>query len=66
LVVAQRHEKWMIYHLPEKLPTELDLQLRCLQDCVQSSPIFREDLRRRQRTRRDCGWVEQAASANKE
>ena len=34
LVIAQRHQQWMIYRLPEKTPTELDLQLRCLQDCV--------------------------------
>ncbi|MGH7994582.1 MAG: ArsR/SmtB family transcription factor, partial [Limisphaerales bacterium] len=38
LVVAQRHGKWMIYQLPQKTPAELDLQLRCLQDCVQSHP----------------------------
>ncbi len=65
LVVAKRHEKWMIYRLPGKAPAELDLQLRCLQDCVQSHPIFRDDLRRLQKIRRDCGWVEEAASAKK-
>jgi ArsR family transcriptional regulator len=65
LVVAQRHEKWMIYRLPDKAPAELDLQLRCLQDCVQSHPVFREDLRRLQKIQRDCGWVEEAASATK-
>src|SRR5271169_588729 len=46
LVVAQRHEKWMIYQLPKKATGELDLQLRCLQDWVQSAPIFRQDLAR--------------------
>jgi ArsR family transcriptional regulator len=65
LVVAKRHEKWMIYRLPQKAPAELDLQLRCLQDCVQSHPVFREDLRRLQETLGDRGWVEEAASANK-
>src|SRR5271165_6795040 len=65
LVVAKRHEKWMIYRLPEKAPAELDLQLRCLQDCVQSHPIFRDDLKRLQKIRGDCGWVEEAASAKK-
>jgi ArsR family transcriptional regulator len=62
LVVAQRHEKWMIYRLPEKAPAELDLQLGCLQDCVQSHPVFREDLKRLRRIRRECEWVEEAAT----
>jgi ArsR family transcriptional regulator len=60
LVVAQRHEKWMIYRLPEKAPAELDLQLRCLQDCVQSHPVFREDLKRLKQIKCDCDWVEEA------
>jgi len=59
LVLAQRHEKWMIYRLPEKAPPELDLQLRCLQDCVQAYPIFREDLKRLKKSKSDCGWVEE-------
>ena len=60
LVTAQRHEKWMIYQLPEKAPAELDLQLRCLQDCVQTCPIFREDLKRLKKLKSECGWVERA------
>ena len=64
LVTAQRHEKWMIYQLPKKVPAELDLQLRCLQDCVQSNPIYREDLRRLKKVRCECEWVEQVAQAN--
>ena len=63
LVLAQRHEKWMIYRLPEKAPPELDLQLRCLQDCVQSHPIFREDLRRLKKLECQCNWVEKALHA---
>ena len=61
LVVAQRHGKWMIYQLPGHAPAELDLQLRCLQDCVQAYPVFREDLRRLKRIQCDCAWVEAAA-----
>ena len=62
LVTAQRHGKWMIYQLPEKIPAELDLQLRCLQDCVQTHPIFREDLKRLKKIGCECEWVEQAAA----
>lgn len=63
LVVAQRHEKWMIYRLPDQAPPELDLQLRCLQDCVQSHPIFREDLKRLGKIRGEREWVGQVAAA---
>ena len=61
LVTAQRHGKWMIYQLPEKIPAELDLQLRCLQDCVQTHPVFREDLKRLKKIGCECEWVEEAA-----
>jgi ArsR family transcriptional regulator, arsenate/arsenite/antimonite-responsive transcriptional repressor len=63
LVVPRRHEKWMIYRLPEKASEELDLQLRCLHDCVQSHSIFREDLRRLKKMRCECDWVKRAAQA---
>ena len=58
LVRAQRHEKWMIYHLPQKAPVELGLQLRCLHDCVQEEPVFREDLKRFRKIHDDCEWIE--------
>jgi ArsR family transcriptional regulator len=60
LVVAQRHGKWMIYRLPEKASPELNRQLSCLQDCVQSYPVFRDDLKRLKKSRRECEWVGQA------
>ena len=41
MVEARRHEQWMIYSLPASPGRELDLQLRCLQDCVQTEPVFR-------------------------
>jgi len=65
LVVAQRHGKWMIYRLPEKPPAELDRQLSCLQDCVQSHPVFRDDLKRLKRLKCECDWVEGAIRTDK-
>ena len=65
LVMAQRHEKWMIYQLPGKTPPELDLQLRCLQDCVHSHPIFCEDLKRLKKLRCECEWVEEVADTSR-
>jgi len=58
LVQGRRHEQWMIYRLPEKAPHELDLQLQCLQDCVQSYPIFKSDLKRLKALKPECDWIE--------
>lgn len=57
LVESRRHEQWMIYSLPVERPRELDWQLRCLQDCLPTHPIFRDDLRKLQAVRSDCCWV---------
>ena len=44
MVVAEREQNWMIYSLPRKRGTELEKNLKCLQDaCKQilySSAIF--------------------------
>ncbi|MGZ4962971.1 MAG: ArsR/SmtB family transcription factor [Limisphaerales bacterium] len=62
LVTAQRHEQWMVYQLAAKRSSELHLQLQCLQDCVQSHPIFREDLKRLRKIRCECDWVTKFAA----
>lgn len=43
MVMGQRHQQWMIYSLPPSPCHELDANLRCLQDCVQTNPIFKAD-----------------------
>lgn len=63
LVDSRRHEQWMIYSLPAERPRELDWQLRCLQDCLPTHPVFREDLRKLQARQSDCCWVTEAAGA---
>ncbi len=60
MVAARRHEQWMIYSLPDARGRELDLQLRCLQDCVQTDPVFRADLRRLKGLGPKCNWIPQA------
>ena len=45
MVVAEREQNWMIYSLPQKRDAELEANLKCLQDCVQSDSIFKRDLR---------------------
>jgi len=44
LVEVRRHQNWSIYHLPAKRPAELESNLKCLQDCLSSEPVFQRDL----------------------
>ena len=62
LVEVERHQNWMIYSLPAKRAAELDANLQCLQDCVQSHPIFKSDLRRLAAMRPKTGWLAQVST----
>jgi ArsR family transcriptional regulator, arsenate/arsenite/antimonite-responsive transcriptional repressor len=44
MVQAKRNGNWMIYSLPARREPELEANLKCLQDCVQTDPVFRRDL----------------------
>lgn len=57
VVVSRRHEQWMIYSLASKRPAELDWQLRCLQDCLTTHPVFRKDLLKWKALQSDCCWA---------
>ncbi len=59
LVEAQRHQNWMIYHLPKKPAPELEANLKCLQDCVQTHPVFKKDLRNLAALRGKIGWLDE-------
>jgi ArsR family transcriptional regulator len=43
LVTGQRYQNWMVYSLPASRPEALDANLKCLQDAVQTEPVFRKD-----------------------
>ncbi len=60
LVEATRHNNWMIYSLPKKAPHALEAHLKCLQDCVQTEPIFKADLAALRKLKTDCDRIEQA------
>lgn len=45
MVTAEREQNWMIYSLPRKRDAELEKNLKCLQDCVQTDPVFKKDLK---------------------
>ncbi len=54
MVVAERDQNWMIYSLPAKREPEVEHNLKCLQDCVQSDPVFKRDLRALAKLRATC------------
>ena len=54
LVVTERQQNWMIYSLPAKRASELEANLKCLQDCVQSDPVFKRDLKALAKLRSTC------------
>jgi len=54
MVRTQREQNWIIYSLPERRADELEKNLRCLQDCVQTDPIFTRDLHKLTRLRTSC------------
>ena len=55
LVVTEQEKNWIIYSLPAKRARELEANLNCLQDCAQTDPVFRRDLKAlaKLRARRD-------------
>jgi DNA-binding transcriptional ArsR family regulator len=60
LVEAHRHYNWMIYSLPKNVPPVLEAHLRCLQDCVQTEPVFKRDLSALKKLKSDCDQIESA------
>ena len=56
MVETEQEKNWVIYSLPEPRAAELEQNLKCLQDCVSSDPVFKADLRRLRTVRaRSCG-----------
>ena len=49
MVEANRRENRMIYSLSAGTCSELDRNLKCLQECIHDHPIFQEDLDELQR-----------------
>lgn len=48
LVTCQTYQTWRIYSLPSSPSPELASNLKCLQDCVQTEPVFQEDRKKLQ------------------
>jgi ArsR family transcriptional regulator len=54
LVQTKRSGNWIIYSLPSKPSPELEMNLKCLQDCAQSDAVFRKDLQRLAQLQANC------------
>jgi ArsR family transcriptional regulator len=54
LVQTKRRGNWIIYSLPVKPSAELEMNLKCLQDCASSDAIFRKDVQRLAKLQARC------------
>src|ERR1700710_2371501 len=45
MVTTEREQNWVISSLPNKQAAELTANLKCLQDCAQTDPVFKRDLK---------------------
>lgn len=54
MVEVERDQNWMIYSLAAKRPLELEANLKCLQDCVQSDKVFAADLKKLRSIEKNC------------
>ena len=54
---AERHQNWMIYSIPQHPSPELEANLKCLKDCVQTNSIFKKDLRDLGAMRSKIAWL---------
>ena len=53
LLGVERDQNWMTYLLPQKRAPELQTNLKCIQDCVQSDKVFARDLKKLDRQPKD-------------
>ena len=54
MVEVERDQNWMVYSLPQKRAPELEINLKCLQDCVQSDKVFERDVKKLASIQKNC------------
>src|SRR2546423_13419539 len=54
MVAAAREQNWMIYSLPKRRAPQLENNLNCLNNCVQTDPVFKRDLDKLRKLRKNC------------
>ena len=58
MVESKRFENWMIYSLPKDSTSELESNLKCLQDCLIEHSVFQQDLIRLENIKDKVNQVE--------
>ena len=54
MVTTKREQNWIIYSLPARRADELERNLKCLQDCVQTEPVFKRDIDKLSKLGKSC------------
>src|SRR5581483_1075609 len=54
MVTTRREQNWIIYSLPKRPADELERNLRCLQDCVQTEAVFKRDMEKLSKLAKSC------------
>jgi ArsR family transcriptional regulator len=54
IVETQQSKNWVIYSLPKKRPRELDRNLKCLRECVDTDRGFAADLKKLKALQSGC------------
>ena len=54
MVSTRREQNWVIYSLPERRSDELERNLKCLLDCVQTDAVFKRDLEKLSKLAKSC------------
>lgn len=54
VVSTEREQNWIIYSFPPQRSAELERNLKCLQDCVQTDPVFKGDLQKLAKLQKRC------------
>jgi ArsR family transcriptional regulator, arsenate/arsenite/antimonite-responsive transcriptional repressor len=54
MVATRRKQNWIIYSLPERRAAELERNLECLQDCVQTDAVFKRDMEKLSKLAENC------------
>jgi DNA-binding transcriptional ArsR family regulator len=54
MVEVERDQNWMVYSLPRQQSADLEANLKCLQDCVQSDKVFARDMKNLESIQKGC------------
>jgi ArsR family transcriptional regulator len=54
MVATRRDQNWVIYSLPERRANDLQRNLKCLQDCVQTEAVFKRDMEKLSKLAKSC------------